>query len=180
MAVLCETPRRRAPRLLNMAQIDAGVVEVKRESANLVDLIDAAIERAYGDLDGKLVSRDVPSDLPPVVLDRALTEAALANVFGNAAKYGPTHGRILVRAFRQNGSIVIEVLDEGPGFPAELLPHLFEKFARGVEDDGRPPGTGLGLATAKGFLTAQGGTIEAHNRTDRSGTCVRIVLPVTE
>jgi two-component system sensor histidine kinase KdpD len=58
--------------------------------------------------------------------------------------------------------------------------HLFDKFARGVEGDGRPPGTGLGLAIAKGFLEAQGGSIEAANRSDRSGAVVSIRLPIAD
>jgi two-component system sensor histidine kinase KdpD len=49
-----------------------------------------------------------------------------------------------------------------------------------VEGDSRPLGPGLGLAVAKGFITAQGGTIEASNRRDRSGACVRLTLPIAK
>jgi two-component system sensor histidine kinase KdpD len=71
------------------------------------------------------------------------------------------------------------VLDEGPGFPEPAEP-LFEKFARGVSGDGRPPGTGLGLAVARSFLEAQGGRIEAANRRDRTGGKVSIWLPLAQ
>jgi two-component system sensor histidine kinase KdpD len=62
--------------------------------------------------------------------------------------------------------------------PPGAIERLFEKFARGVEGDGRPPGTGLGLAIAKGFLEAQGGSIQASNRSDRSGAVIRMRLPI--
>jgi two-component system sensor histidine kinase KdpD len=111
-------------------------------------------------------------------MDRALTETVLTTLLENAGKYAPLSSTIIVRARRQEEAIAIELSDEGPGFPEKILPHVFDKFVRGVEGDGRPPGPGLGLAVAKGFITAQGGTIEAFNRRDRSGACVRVTLPI--
>jgi two-component system sensor histidine kinase KdpD len=112
-------------------------------------------------------------------MDRALTETVIATLLENAAKYAPLSSTITVRARKQgDDAIAIDVSDEGPGFPEHVLPHVFEKFVRGVEGDGRPPGPGLGLAVARGFIAAQGGTIEAANRRDRSGACVRIILPI--
>lgn len=166
--------------LMDMGRIDAGVVRAKREGVEVPDLVESAIERAHAALQHKTLSRDVSTGLPRVLIDPALAESALANVLENAGKYAPDNTTILVRAHRQDRTIVIEVLDEGPGFPADALPRLFDKFSRGVEGDGRPPGTGLGLAIAKGFLEAQGGSIEAANRSDRPGAVVCIRLPVEE
>jgi two-component system sensor histidine kinase KdpD len=164
--------------LLDMAQIDAGGVRAKPESLEAADIVDAAIDRSYRTLGGKFVSRDIKVGLPRIKADRALTESALANVIENAGKYSPAESTILVRASRQGDSVAIEILDEGPGFPAGAPPQLFGRFVRGVEGDGRPPGTGLGLAIARGFLEAQDATIEAENRSDRKGALVRIILPV--
>ena len=77
-------------------------------------------------------------------------------------------------------AVVVEVLNEGEGFPPAALPHLFDKFTRGVEGDGRPPGTGLGLAIARGFLEAQGASIEAANRADKPGAIVRMTFPIED
>ncbi len=166
--------------LLDMSRIDAGVVRVKREAIEPADLVEHAIERARGALQRKQISRDVSSALPRIAADTALAETALVNILENAGKYAPDGSTILVRAFRKDHSVVIEVLDEGEGFPPEALPRLFDKFARGVEGDGRPAGTGLGLAIARGFLEAQGASIEAANRGDRTGAIVTMAFPIEE
>ena len=67
----------------------------------------------------------------------------------------------------------------GPGIPAEALDRLFDKFYRADDGDRRRAGTGLGLAIAKGFVEAQGGTIAARNRTDRSGAEFIVSYPVS-
>src|SRR6185436_14608597 len=142
--------------LLDMSRIDAGVVRVKRESLEVAHLVDHALERSRPLLQRKTLSRDVSSALPRIIADDALAETALANVLENAGKYAPDGSTILIRAFRKDHSVAVEVLDEGEGFSPAALPILFDKFARGVEGDGRQPGTGLGLAIARGFLAPQG------------------------
>jgi two-component system sensor histidine kinase KdpD len=143
----------------------------------VADLIEAAIEGVrYAPMPH--VGRDIETGLPPARIDRALTETVITSLLENAAKHAPLSSTIIVRARKQGDAIALEVSDEGPGFTEKVLPHVFDKFVRGVESDGRPPGPGLGLAVAKGFITAQGGTIEAFNRRDRSGACVRVTLPI--
>ncbi len=166
--------------LLDMGRIDAGVVRVKREAIEPADLVERAIERSRAALQHKIVSRDVSMALPRILADCALAETAVVNVLENAGKYSPDNSQIIIRAFRRDHRVVIEVLDEGEGFAAAAVPRLFDKFARGIEGDGRPPGTGLGLAIARGFLEAQGATIEATNRGDRSGAIVSLGFPIQE
>jgi two-component system sensor histidine kinase KdpD len=164
--------------LLDMSRIDAGVVRVRKDQAEVSILVETALDRTQAALKAKIISRDVSTGLPRVLVDPALAETALTNVLENAGKYAPDGSRVLVRAFRTDRDVVVEVLDEGPGFPTEAIPRLFDKFSRGVEGDGRPPGTGLGLAIAKGFVEAQGGSIEAQNRSDRTGALVRLHFPI--
>ncbi|HVY83833.1 MAG TPA: sensor histidine kinase KdpD [Caulobacterales bacterium] len=166
--------------LMEMSRIDAGVVKAKRESVEVAHLVQSAVERAHAALQRKRVSRDVSVGLPRVMIDPALAETALANVLENAGKYAPENSTVAIHAYREGRAVLIEVRDEGPGFPPMAIAQMFEKFARGVEGDGRPPGTGLGLAIAKGFLEAQGGSIEAANRSDRSGAIVSIRLPIQD
>lgn len=166
--------------LLDMSRIDAGAVRARREPREVGDLVEHAIDRARPALQSKHLARDVSTGLPRVLIDLDLAETALANVLENAGKYAPDDSTVLIRAFRDRRAVVIEVLDEGAGFSEAATASLFEKFARGVEGDGRPPGTGLGLAIAKGFFEAQGGSIEVQNRNDRQGACVRVKLPIEE
>ena len=140
-------------------------------------MIDAAIDRVRPLLQGRFISRDVPSQLPEIAADRALAESALVNVLNNAARYSPEEATILVRAREVSGKVEIDIIDEGPGFSPLALERLFTKFSHGVEGDGRPAGAGLGLAVAKGFIEAQLGSIAASNRADRAGAIVRIALP---
>jgi len=85
----------------------------------------------------------------------------------------PTNGRVTVVARRAQAAVVIEVIDNGSGIPADLLPTVFERFAK----DPSSPGSGLGLAIARDLVTAHGGTIEAISPTGQ-GTTIRFSLPL--
>ena len=88
----------------------------------------------------------------------------------------------MVSARAAGRDLVIEVADSGPGFPAEFLPHAFERFARPDSSRARGAGgAGLGLAIVDAIAQAHGGTATAHNRPD-GGALVALALPgcVTE
>jgi len=114
-------------------------------------------------------------DAPSLRGNTELVRWALDNVVRNALRFSTAGQTVHVtlaydRAARR---YEIDVVDEGPGAPASALPTLFEPFVRADETN---PGFGLGLAVAKRAVTAQGGTIEASNRTG-AGLGVRITLP---
>ena len=162
--------------LLDMNRLDAGAVVVRKTEVTPAALASAAIGRAAAALKGRKVINKITAKLPPVTADPALVETALANVLENAAKFTPDGAAIRVQGGADGQEGWIEVADEGPGFAGEIEP-MFDKFARGVEGDGRAPSTGLGLAIARGFLEAQGGRVEARNLPGR-GACVRLSLPL--
>jgi two-component system sensor histidine kinase KdpD len=155
--------------LLDMTRLDAGAIVPKREPVDAGDLVSTALRRAGPILQDRAVSSAVAPDLPPLSLDFVLAEQALFNLLDNAVKYSPADGRIEVAARPAGGQVEIVVRDEGPGIPPQALDRLFDKFYRADAGDRRRAGTGLGLAIARGFVEAQGGTIAARNRTDRSG-----------
>jgi two-component system sensor histidine kinase KdpD len=172
----CDRLARFVDNLLEMNRIEAGVVRARMQPCEVSDLVDQAVSRTAGRLAHHRLLKDVSSGLPSVLADAALFEGALSNVLENAAKYAPAGSAVLIRAYRRDGAVAVEVLDEGPGLDPSAIPNLFGKFVRGVDGDGRPPGTGLGLAIAKGFLEAQGAKIEAENRADRTGALFRILV----
>jgi two-component system sensor histidine kinase KdpD len=155
--------------LLDMTRLDAGAVEPKREPVEVGDLVSTTLRRAAPLLEGHTVASSVAPDLPTISLDFVLAEQALFNLLDNAGKYSDPGGKIEVIARRVGNRIEIVVQDEGPGLPIDTLDRLFDKFYRVDSGDRRRAGTGLGLAIAKGFVEAQGGTISAANRGDRSG-----------
>jgi two-component system sensor histidine kinase KdpD len=75
--------------------------------------------------------------------------------------------------------VLVTIEDEGPGIPSEALPHIFDKFYRAKAADSRVAGTGLGLAVARGFVEAFGGSLDAANRTDRGGAMLTLALPIS-
>jgi two-component system sensor histidine kinase KdpD len=163
--------------LLDMGRLDAGAVVVRARAVRPADLVTAALDAAASALAGHPVLQEGRA-AEAVLADAQLAQTALGNILENAGKYAPAGSAIRVRLGAGDGVGWIEVEDDGPGFPEPIEP-LFEKFARGVEGDGRAPGTGLGLAIARGFAQAQGGRVEACNRPDGRGACVRLTLPLS-
>jgi len=176
-----ETERlsRMVANLLDMNRVDAGAVTVKAAPVAAARLVEEALRRAAPALAGCRIDNAVEARAPRLLVDASLFESALANVLENAGKYAGA-GEVRLRAGTDDdGQAWIEVADEGPGF-SEPPERLFEKFARGVTGDGRPPGTGLGLSIAKGFLEAQGGRLTAGRREDRRGAWVRLHAPLAQ
>jgi two-component system sensor histidine kinase KdpD len=164
--------------LLDMSRLEAGALGVKPEESQVGDLVNAAATRLSRRLSAHRVTLDLPGDLPPVWVDPLLAEQAIVNVLDNAAKYAPEDSAILVRAGIDDARVMLTVQDEGAGIPSGDLPHIFDKFYRAKAADRRAAGTGLGLAVARGFVEAFGGTLDAANRRDRSGAVLTMTLPV--
>jgi two-component system OmpR family sensor kinase len=105
--------------------------------------------------------------------DRPRIEQALTNLVDNAFRYGD--GDLALAAERRDGGVELHVRDGGAGFPANFLPHAFERFARADQARSRG-GTGLGLAIVAAIAHAHGGTAGARNKPS-GGADVWIGLP---
>jgi two-component system sensor histidine kinase KdpD len=168
-AIVQETGRmgRLIDNLLDMSRIEAGKLRPDRDWYPLDALVDDVLGRLESITAGHEVVVDVPETLPPAPLDYVQIGEALANLVENAVKYTPPGSAMRITAGVEGERLRVAVEDDGPGIPAEALPHVFEKFYRvsGVAggDRSRTKGTGLGLAVARGFVEAHGGTIEAQS-----------------
>ena len=156
--------------LLDMGRLQAGSLEPFLRAIAVDEVAPVAL-RGLDDADHLLIS--VPDDLPLVRADPGLLERVLANLFSNALRHSPPDIRPMLRAKEDGDRVVIDVVDHGSGVPAGLKEQIFEPFAR---LDARSPGVGLGLAVAKGFAEAMGGTIVAVD-TPGGGLTVRVTLP---
>jgi two-component system sensor histidine kinase KdpD len=105
-------------------------------------------------------------------------EQVLFNLLDNAAKYAPVTSLIQIRARQTGGFVFLQILDEGDGVPERERERIFDKFYRIRRADRQRAGTGLGLPICRGFIEAMHGTIEADNRTDRTGAVFTIKLPI--
>jgi two-component system sensor histidine kinase KdpD len=108
-----------------------------------------------------------------------LLEQALVNVLDNAAKYSPEWSVVRVTARRQGQTLLLEVIDDGPGIPQTDLKRVFDKFYRVELGDRQGAGAGLGLSICKGIVEAHGGTITAVSPVEAGhGTAFVIRLPI--
>ena len=112
-------------------------------------------------------------------LDAVRLREALDNLLDNALRFAPPGTTVEVRGTEREGLLSVEVLDRGPGFPGEYLPHAFERFRRPTSDRSRSDGgSGLGLAIVEAIARAHGGAATARNR-DGGGAAVRLEIPTT-
>jgi two-component system sensor histidine kinase KdpD len=105
-------------------------------------------------------------------------DQVLSNLVENAAKYAPPDTEIGLSVHRDEGNLVVEVSDRGPGIPSEELTRLFTPFHRIAGAGARQPGFGVGLAVARGLVEAHGGRIWASNRID-GGSRFIFTLPLS-
>jgi heavy metal sensor kinase len=169
---------RLADELLFLAEGDADQQVVHREDRSVRDVI----QHSLGRIEPRAAARGVRlvTDLRDdrrARVDPGLLQRALDNLLENAVRYAPAGSTVTVHADRDGDRLAISVLDEGPGFPPEFLPHAFERFRRA--DDGRARsdgGSGLGLAIVLAVARAHGGTARAGNRASRGGA-VTLELP---
>jgi len=163
--------------LLDMTRLESGAIDLKPELADLAEIVGTALQRSAKLLAAHRVEIELDPDLPMLRTDYLLLEQALFNLLDNAAKYAPPGSRVLIRARRDGGSVLVEIVDEGPGIPPQDLERIFDKFYRVHAEDRQRAGTGLGLAICRGFVEALGGTMSAGNRRDGSGAIFAIRLP---
>jgi two-component system sensor histidine kinase KdpD len=138
--------------------------------------VGTALARLDPGLKGRPVTVSVPDDLPLVPVDGVLIEQVLVNLLENAIKYTEPGSPLFIAARAADGSVLVEVADEGPGLPPGAEERVFEKFYRA---GGGPRGSGLGLAICRAIITAHGGRIWARNRQPR-GVAFAFTLPLGE
>ncbi|MFG2030210.1 DUF4118 domain-containing protein [Streptomyces sp. NPDC048825] len=156
--------------LLDMSRLQTGTVTpLIRE----IDL-DEVVPMALGGVPEDSVELDVPETLPMVAVDPGLLERSVANIVENAVKYSPDGERVLVAASTLGDRVEVRVVDRGPGVPDEAKERIFAPFQR-YGDAPRGAGVGLGLAVARGFAEAMGGTLDAE---DTPGGGLTMVLTV--
>ncbi len=169
--------------LFELAQLDAGSLELQGEAASLSDLISDTLERftARARQAGILLKAAAQPEIDPVWMAPDKIERVLNNLLENALRHTPAGGEISLQAGMENGDVHVSVSDSGLGIPEEDLPRIFDRFFRGEKSRTRQGyesgGSGLGLAIARGIVEAHGGNIWAHNNTPGPGSVFHFTLP---
>jgi signal transduction histidine kinase len=145
--------------LLDLSRIQADRIELRTASYDPEDLVREALEaqRSAAAARKVVLRSEVLPDTPQVVADRERILLVLANLVGNAIRYGPAGGSVTVRAVPRDGMLRVEVSDEGPGVPAEYEQAIFDKYVR--VPGAAAGGAGLGLFIASEIVHAHGGKI---------------------
>jgi PAS domain S-box-containing protein len=150
--------------LLDVKRMESGRLGIDAKPESPASLINDTVEMLRPLATGStiLLEADVAENLPPVVADAARIQQVLSNLVGNAVKFTPRDGRVVVCAEPIDGGVRFGVIDNGPGIPPDQVPHIFGRFWQAMPSDRR--GIGLGLAIAKGIVEAHGGMIwvESH------------------
>ncbi|MBR8072573.1 DUF4118 domain-containing protein [Burkholderia cenocepacia] len=158
--------------LLDMARLQAGSLQLKRQWSLLEETVGAALAACRRVLARHPARVALPADLPLLQMDAVLMERLFTNLFENAAKYTPPDTSLDIGAERvtEDGQpfVRVHVDDRGPGLPAGMETRIFDKFTRG-EKESATPGIGLGLAICRAIVEAHGGKIGALNRTAPDG-----------
>lgn len=168
--------------LRTLALSESGALSLHREPTDLSVLVtDVATSfAATAATAGVELETTIDDDLPFLDVDPVRIREVIGNLVANALRHTPTGGRIDVQV-RLTGAagkpardgVEITVRDTGSGIDPELLPHVFDRFARGAGSTG----SGLGLSIARGLVELHGGTIDASSPPG-SGAEIRIRLPI--
>ena len=163
--------------LLDLSRIEAGSLRPEKDWHDFAGLVDDVVGRLAPLFADHAISVIVPDDLPPLHLDVVEMDQVLTNLLENAASHTPPGREVLVTTRLDRDRLLVQVEDNGPGIPAELLRRLFQPFVRATQVPGHK-GAGLGLAIARGLVEAHGGRMWAENRPG-GGAGFYFTMPVT-
>ncbi len=165
-----QTLERLVEDLRTLIQTDAGSLVLNKEPTDLGVLAHDAVEsfRSQAESAGVTLHTEVKGEIVLLELDPARMRQVIGNLLSNAIHHTPAGGTITVTVASSPGQVTLSVSDTGEGIPAELLPHVFERFVKGPTSTG----SGLGLAIARDIVAAHGGTLEATGGLARGATFV--------
>jgi two-component system CheB/CheR fusion protein len=169
--------------LLDVSRMAAGRLRLDKREVKLVEVVQEALGTIAGLAESRRIR--VVADLSPGVgvvnVDPDRIQQVVWNLVANAVKFTPNGGEVFVSLRREEDTVEIEVRDTGVGIPADLLPHVFERFRQGEAGPGRRHGgLGLGLAIARDLVELHGGTILADSAGEGQGASFTVRLPLEQ
>jgi signal transduction histidine kinase len=169
--------RRMIDDLLDVGSIESGRLAIDSREHEINELFEDAVELSAPLIHDKRIEIRIEMPAPPfkVRCDRERMMQVFSNLIGNAVKFVPEKGTIVLSAAASGASALVAVRDTGPGIPPARLPHLFQRYWQA--DETARKGRGLGLFITKGIVEAQGGVIWAESQVG-TGSTFFITLPL--
>jgi len=169
-----------ASSFLDLARLESGRVQFRKTRFSVADLIyecrDVMMTKAQET--NVQIRVDVPNDMPLMEADRDKIKQIFLNLISNAIKYNRPNGSVIITGSFTDAELTITIQDTGVGIPEDSVPHLFEKFYRVREHEGKASGTGLGLSICKQIVQGHNGRIEVKSKMG-VGTSFSVHLPRT-
>lgn len=164
--------------LLDLSRIDAGRYEIERVEFEIADVIAEVVRYSADSAEKKQIALGMVTPPTPlrVRADERAVRRILLNTVGNAIKFTPEGGKVIVQAQAREGALDLDTIDNGPGIPEAERARLGEAFERG-SSGARAEGTGLGLSLVRALAGLHGGTLSFHDA-PAGGALVRVRLPV--
>ena len=154
--------------LLDVVRLEAGRLSLNANPHAALSLLHEAVESARPLASQHPLRMEAPEQLPSVLGDRDRLQQVFSNLLGNALKFTPPGGEVVVAAHEEGEHVRFSIRDTGPGIPPEALEHLFDRFWQAQQGDRR--GAGLGLSIAKGIVEAHGGQLRVESEVGRGST----------
>ncbi len=164
--------------ILNYSYLNSQKSSLNIEQVDLVLLIKELIERYKIQFKSKGITLE--KELEPIVFfaDREKLETIIDNLLSNAVKYSPQDGQIMLMSEDQDDNVLVEISDQGPGIAVEEQSQVFDLFFKGRSlGDIQVQGSGVGLAIAKDYVEAHGGTL-AVDPNYKDGARFSLLLPL--
>ena len=165
---------------LNLRKLEEGQLEYNCRPLDLKPLVDRAVQaiEPVTRLKNQVVC--VNTDSISVLADQEKLRQVIVNLLSNASKYSPNDTRIIIQMHQGAKDVLLGLIDEGPGIPAEKQPQLFRRYAQlqGDYKDERFVGTGLGLVLCQEFIQGMGGSMGVHSQ--GRGSCFWVQIPLAQ
>ncbi len=149
--------------LLNMSRLESGFIQPKKYWVDINEVVYDSVKRLEENNITQKITININPDIPLFKTDKGMLEQVIYNLVNNASLYTDANSRIDIIAINHADVLQLIIEDEGSGFPASEIEHIFEKFYR--LQNSKPGGTGLGLSIVKGFAEAMNGTVTLENKT---------------
>ncbi len=161
---------------LEMARLDTAEIRLQPEPINIASIVNAVVASMRQRIEDRPVN--VHSGDSPLVVaaDQGLVKLAIKQLLDNALKYSPPDTPILINVYDGNGTVTVDVIDHGPGIPAQEQSRIFDRLYRSSSVQHQVTGSGLGLNIAQNIARAHHGDLTVTSRPGE--TTFRFTLPL--